>query len=240
MSHELTRKEMKGPDRFQATFGKAGSWMAAHRGAVFSLLGAAGALAIGAIAISAVQGGRAREAGAALSAVTAALQGEISPVPLPGSPGPFFPSEEARQRAVLEAASKVASEFAGTPAGQTATLAAADARFKLGEWEAALAGYQRYLAGSGEGDSLRFGALEGVALAEEARGNPEAAADAWERLAREVSAQADRADLERARLLLRSGRADEAREVLAAFPEAHPDSPLVAEAAERLARLGAR
>jgi tetratricopeptide (TPR) repeat protein len=238
MSQELTRKDMKGPDRFQATGVQAAGWMARHRRTVFGLLGAAGAVVVASVAVSALQGRRAETAGAALSAVAAAMQGEISTVPLPGASGPFYPSEEARQRAVLEAAQRVAAEFPGTAAGHTAALAAADARFKLGEWDAALAGYQAYVAEAGEGDSLLFGALEGIALVEEAKGNPEAAVLAYERLAREVPAQAARADLERARLLARSGKADEARALLASFPEKHGDSPLVAEAAERLARLG--
>jgi len=239
MSQELTRKDMKGPDRFQATAGQAAGWMATHRRTVFGLLAAVGAVVVASIVVSVVQGRRAETAGAALSSVATAMQGQISTVPLPGASGPFFPSEEARQRAVLEAAEKVAAEFPGTPAGHTAALAAADARFKLGEWDAALAGYQAYLAEAGKGDSLLFGALEGIALAEEAKGNPEAAALAYERLAREVPPQAARADLERARLLSRSGKAEEARALLASFPEKHADSPLVAEAAERLARLGA-
>jgi tetratricopeptide (TPR) repeat protein len=239
MSHELTRKDMKGPDKFQATAGQAAGWMASHRRAVFGLLGAAAALVIASIAVSSFQGYRAEKAGAALSSVSAAMQGQISTVPLPGASGPFYPSEEARQRAVLDAAQKVASEYPGTAAGRTAALAAADARFKLGEWDAALAAYQAYAAEAGEGDSLLFGALEGIALAEEAKGNTEGAALAYERLAREVPAQAARADLERARLLVRSGKAAEARALLAAFPEKHADSPLVAEAADRLARLGA-
>lgn len=238
MSQELSRKEMKGPDRFQATAGQAAGWMAGHRRLVFGLLGAAGAAVVLAVALSAFQGRRAETAGAALASVSAALEGRISSVPLPGATGPFYPTEEARQRAVLEAAGKVAAEFPGTAAGHTATLAAADARFKLAEWDAALAGYRAYVAAAGKGDSLLFGALEGIALAEEARGNPDAAFQAWERLALDVPAQAARADLERARLLLRTGKAEEARAVLASFPEKHGDSPLVSEAAERLARLG--
>ncbi|HSN90061.1 MAG TPA: hypothetical protein VLS93_02435 [Anaeromyxobacteraceae bacterium] len=238
MSQELSRKEMKGPDRFQATAGQAAGWMAGHRRLVFALLAAAGAAVVLAIVVSAVQTHRAETAGTALSAVSAALAGQVSAVPLPGAPGPFYPTEEARQRAVLEAAEKVAAEFSGTPAGHTAALAAADARFKLGEWDAALAGYQAYAAAAGKGDSLLFGALEGIALVEEAKGNAEAAALAWERLARDAPSQAARADLERARLLLRAGKAQEARALLASFPEKHADSPLVAEAAERLARLG--
>ena len=62
----------------------------------------------------------------------------------------------------------------------------------------------------------------------------------WVRLGGEVPAQADRADLERARVLAASGRTDEARALLASFSDAHKGSMLTGEAAERLARLGGK
>jgi predicted negative regulator of RcsB-dependent stress response len=55
-----------------------------------------------------------------------------------------------------------------------------------------------------------------------------------------VPAYADRADLEKARVLVQAGRAEEARKLLAGFGEAHKDSILTGEAAERLAKLGGK
>jgi tetratricopeptide (TPR) repeat protein len=236
--HELTRKEMKEPDKFQAAAGEAAGWMSTHRKGVLGVLGVLGAAVVIAIAVSAWQAHRAEQAGAALAAVATAMQGEVSTVPLPGVPGPFFPSEEARQRAVLEAAEKVRGEFGGTAAAHTATLAAGDAHYRLGEWDQAIAAYQAYAAEAKPGDSLLFGALEGIGLAEEAKGNLDGAAQAFERMGREVPAQSARADLERARVLAQAGRTADARALLQTFPEQHKDSPLVGEAADRLAKLG--
>jgi tetratricopeptide (TPR) repeat protein len=240
MANVLTRKDMKEPDKFQVAGGQAAGWAASHRTPVLAGVAAAVVLVVVVIAVSAWRDHRETEAGVALAAVATAMGGEVSAVPLPGVPGPIYPSVEAKQKAVLEAAEKVRSAFGGTAAGHTATLAAADAQFALRAFDAALPLYEAYVAEAGKGDSLLFGALEGIALSQEAKGNRDAAAQAYERLAREVPTQADRADLERARILAEAGKVDEARAVLKAFPEAHKDSPLVVEAAERLGRLGAK
>src|SRR5512138_1897931 len=168
------------------------------------------------------------------------MSGEVSAVPLPGLPGPFFPTEEAKQRAVVAAADAVVAEHGGTPAAALASLAAGDAHLRLREWDAARTAYERYLSAAPKDDSLRFGALEGVGLAEEGKGNLDAAAAAYDRLGREAPAFADRADLDRARVLQAAGKADEAKQLLTTFGERHKTSQLTAEVSERLARLGGK
>jgi tetratricopeptide (TPR) repeat protein len=192
------------------------------------------------IVLSAAQTRRAERSGAAASDLLDAMGGEISSVPLPGFPGPFYPSEEARQRAVVAAAERVLAEHAGSGAAELAALAKGDAHLRLREWDLAKAAYERFLADARKDDSLRFGALEGLALAAEGAGNLEGAAQAYERLAREAPAFADRADLERARVLARAGKAAEAKELLAAFGDRHKESLLTAEASQQLARLGGK
>jgi predicted negative regulator of RcsB-dependent stress response len=77
-----------------------------------------------------------------------------------------------------------------------------------------------------------------VGLAEEGKGNHDAAAAAFERFGREAPAFADRADLDRARALTAAGKTAEAKELLSGFAEKHKQSQLTVEAADRLARLG--
>jgi tetratricopeptide (TPR) repeat protein len=236
----ITRKDMKEPDKFQQAATQAASWVAARRRHVV-LAGAVAVLVVVLLAIlSALNAGREERAGAAASELLATMGGEISAVPLPGLPGPFFPSEEARQRAVVSAAEDVLRSHGGTAAAQLAALALGDAHAKLGEWDAARAAYERFLSEAPREDSLRFGALEGIALAEEAKGNLDQAAAAYERLGREAPAFADRADLERARVLAQAGKTAEAKELLAAFADRHKESLLTTDAAERLARLGGK
>ncbi len=236
----ITRKDMKEPDRFQKTATRAASWIAARKKHVV-VAGASVVVALLVVAVlAAVQASRAAKAGAAASDLLATVGGDISSVPLPGMPGPFFPSDDVRQRAVIEAADRLLAEHPRTSAGALAALVKGDAHLKLREWDQAKGAYERFLGAADRTDSLRFGALEGIALAAEGKGDPAGAAKAYERLAREAPAFADRADLERARVLAASGRADEARRLLAAFTEQHKESLLAGEASSRLARLGGK
>jgi tetratricopeptide (TPR) repeat protein len=236
----ITRKDMKEPDKFQQAATQAASWIASRRRHV----AIAGAVAVGllvAIAVlAALQGRRDERAGAAASDLLQTMGGEITAVPLPGFPGPFYESEEARQRAIVAAADRVLAEHGGSGAAELAALAKGDAHLRLREWDLAKAAYERFLADADRDDSLRFGAVEGLGLAGEGKGDLEAAAQAYERLGREAPAFADRADLERARVLERAGKIEPAKELLATFQQRHEESPLAGEAAARLARLGGK
>jgi tetratricopeptide (TPR) repeat protein len=238
--HVLTRKDMKEPDKFQQAATQAASWIASRRRHIV-YAGFAGVAAVVLFAIlSAVQERREEGAGAAASDLLQAMGGEISSVPLPGFPGPFYANEEARQKAVVAAADRILAEHAGTGAASLAALAKGDAHLRLREWDQARGAYERFLAEAPKGDSLRFGALEGIAVAEDGKGNLDGAAQAYERMAREAPAFGDRADLERALVLVRAGKVPQAKEILASFPERHKDSQLTVEASQQLARLGGK
>ncbi len=239
-SAELSRKEIKQPDQFQVVAGEAASWLGGHRRQSVLAGGALVVVLVGALAFMAVRERRSAGAAALLSQVYRAAGGELSAVPLPGVPGPFFASDAARQKAVAQAADTLLAEYPGTSQAALGALAKGDAHLRLGEFDAAAAAYQLYLSSARRTDSFRFSALEGLALAAEGKGDTAGALAGWTRFGAEVAAQADRADLERARLLAGSGKADEARALLASFGDAHKGSQLTGEAAERLARLGGR
>lgn len=234
----ITRKDMKEPDRFQRAATRAASWVAARRRNVVLVGAVAVGVAVIVAVLAATQARKAEEAGAAAADLLEAMGGEISSVPLPGLPGPFYASDDARQRAVIGAADAILERYSGTGAAALAALAKGDAHLRLGEWDAARSAYERFLAAAEKGDSLRFGALEGIALAEEGKGDLEGAARSYERLGREDPNFADRADLGRARVLAAAGKTAEAREILSKFGEKHAASILTPEASERLARLG--
>jgi tetratricopeptide (TPR) repeat protein len=235
---EMSRKDMKEPDQFQQVAGQAAGWLTGHKNQSLVVAGAVAAVVLLVGVVTSVREHGAEKVGGLLSAVYQAAGGEVSPIPVPGYAGPLFASDAARQKAVLEAAGKVIAEASGSPQAALATLAKGDAHYRLGEWDQAAAAYQSYLAAAGKGEALRFGALEGLALVAEAKGNAEAAQAAWATLASEAPAFADRADLEKARLLAGAGKAAAARKLLAGFAEAHQGSPLASEAASRLAALG--
>lgn len=236
----VTRKDMKEPDKFQAAAGKAATWVTGHGKPVLSAIVGAAVLVVVVAVVSVWQSHRAEASGAALSEVLRVAGGEITAVPLPGLPGPFYKDEAERHRAVLEAARGVREGYAGSDAATQASLLAGDAHLGLREWDAAIGAYNDYLTNADANDPMRFGALEGIAMAEEGRGKLDAAAATYERLAKEVSFYADRADLERARVLAAAGQPEDARKLLEGFGEKHAASSLAGEAAERLARIGGK
>jgi tetratricopeptide (TPR) repeat protein len=231
--HELTRKEMKGPDKFQTAATDAIAWASHRRRQI--LLAGAGALAVivALIAVSAWLDGQRAAAGGELYRAVDAASGEVSSIPLPGLDR-VFKSNEEKQRAVLEAAGKVTAAHGGSRAAATAALLEGDAHLGLGEWDKAAAAYQTFLDKAPSDDSLRFGALDGLARAQEGKGDLAAAAATYERAA-QVDFYKDRAALERARVLAKAGKPDEAKKALEAVAK---ESPLAVEAQERLARLG--
>jgi predicted negative regulator of RcsB-dependent stress response len=234
---ELSRKDMKAPDKFQVAATQAASWAATRRKPILVAAGALVGLLVIALIVTSWRASGDQKAGSMLYQTLVAASGEISSVPLPNVAGPFYKTDAERQKAVAEAAAKVRQEHGGSRAAVTAALAEADARFRLGELDPALAGYQAFLSGAGKDDPLRFAALDGVARVQEAKGQLAEAAQTWQQ-AGEVKPFADRAAIERARVLAKAGKVDEARQILAGFEGSFKDSRLRPEAAERLARLG--
>jgi tetratricopeptide (TPR) repeat protein len=238
-SSVIDRKDMKEPDKFQEAATQAASWMAARKKQV-AAAGAVAVLVLLVVAvIAAVQGVRAESAGKALSGLLRTVAGDISAVAIPGSPNPSFPTQEAKQRAVVAQADAVVAQHGGTRAGALAQLAKGDAHYALREWDAAAQAYDAFLKDAPADDSFRFGALEGLALVAEAKNDLAGAAAAYERMAREAPRFADRADLARARVLAAAGKVADAKALLTGFAEKHKESMLTASASQQLASLGA-
>jgi len=238
--HELTRKEMKGPDRFQVAAARGADWMASHRRAILGTVAAAAVVGVGGFAGHTIYRSRLDAAGGGLYRALDAADGQISPVPLPGVDRPVFPTDAERQRAVVAAADAVRKGHSGSRAAATAALVAGQAHLRLREWDAAGAAFQEYLAATPPDDPLRFAALDGLARVQEGKGDLAAAAQAYERAGREAAFHADRVALERARVLARAGKVDEARKILQGFPGEFKESPLQEEAKGRLGRLAAK
>jgi len=235
---EITRKDMKGPDKFQVAATQAAEWAAKNRRSVGLALGVAAAVVVAVAVVQGMQASSRERAGSRLFRALDSAEGEVSSVPLLGSERQVFPTQAERHKAVVEAANKVRQGHGGSRAAVTAALLAGLSQLRLGEWEAARASFEEYLASAQADDSLRFAALDGLARAAEGKGDLTAATAAFERAGREVAFYKDRAALEQARLLARAGKPAEARKLLAAFPEEHKESPLKTEAQEQLARLG--
>jgi tetratricopeptide (TPR) repeat protein len=234
----ISRKDMKEPDKFQEAATQAASWLANRKRHVVLAGGAAVAVVLVVAIVALVQGRREASAGTAGAELLAAVAGTVAQVQDPGAPGPSFPTEEAKQRAIVAAADRLLARYSGTGPGDLALLSKGDAHYALREWDAAKDAYEKFLGAAPSKDSLRFGALEGLGLVAEAKGDLEGAVKAYERMAKDAPAFADRADLERARVLEQAGKGAEAKTILAGFAKSHEKSLLVPEAAQRLVRLG--
>jgi tetratricopeptide (TPR) repeat protein len=232
---------MKGPDRFQAIAGKAAAWVAGQQKRIALAVAVLVGLVAVAVGAAAWQRSRGEKAGALLYRALDALDGLVTSAQVQDAGGrPVFRSVEEQRKAVIAVAGDVRREYPSSAAAHTAALASGDAHSRLGEWDAAMADYEVFLKETPVNDSLRFGALDGLAHALEGKGDLEKAAQAFERLGAEVPFMKGRAGLERARLLAKAGKVEEARKLLESFPADVKDPLLEAEARDRLARLGGK
>lgn len=239
-SSVISRKDMREPDRFQVVATQAASWLAARKKHA-AVVGGAAVLVIVAVGVfGTLQSTRSEAAGRATSELLAAVSAPVIAKPDPASTQRSFPTDEAKQKAIVAEADKVLAAYGSTRTAPLAVLAKASALHALKDWDKAGAEYERYLKEAPREDSLRFSALDGLGLVAEGKGDLAGAARAYERMAQEAPAFADRADLERARVLAASGKADEARQILSKFSENHKQSALGTEAAQQLAQLGAK
>jgi tetratricopeptide (TPR) repeat protein len=234
--HELSRKEMKGPDRFQVAAAGAATWMGSHQRLLTVAVAAIAVLAVVGAGASYVLESRRTKAGGLLYSAIDAASGEVSSIPLPNVDRPIYKTVEEKERAVIAAAGKVRERAGGTRAAVTAGLLEAGAHLALGEWDKAIAAYQSYLSSAPADDSLRFAGLDGLARAQEGKGDLDGAARTYEKAA-QIAFFKDRATVERARVLARAGKAEEAKKALEGLPK---ESPLKLEAQEQLARLAAK
>jgi tetratricopeptide (TPR) repeat protein len=236
----LSRKDMREPDRFQVVANQAASWLSARKKLV-ALVGGPFVLVVVVVGVVlGVQSSRFEAAGHATSELLAVVSAPVMEAPPAGTTAKTFPTEEAKNRAIVAEADKVLAAEGVSRATLLAVMAKADAHYGLKEWDAAAAQYSRFLADAAPDDSLRFLALEDLGLVAEEKGDLAGAAQAFERMAKEAPAYADRADLDRARVLAAAGKAEEARQILTKFGETHPRSMLGREAAQQLQQLGVK
>jgi len=238
-SSVISRKDMREPDRFQVVASQAASWLAARKKKV-TIVGGIAVVAVVVLGTAiAVQASRAEAAGAATASLLSTVGAPVVAKPEAGQPAKTYPTDEAKQRAIVAEADKVLATF-GAGRAPLAVLAKADALYALKDWDKAAVEYERYLKAAPRDDSLRFAALDGLGLVAEGKGDLAGAAAAYQRMAQQAPGYSDRADVERARVLALAGKVDEARQLLGKFGEAHKDSILAQQAAQQLAQLGAK
>lgn len=237
---KLSKRELAGPDKFQAKSQSYLDWAHEHpREVILAGLGLLAVILVIGLIFGGSSGPKTSKAGVQLAQ---ALELIDRPVVAPGAEAPApgtetFASEAEKQQAIEKALVAVREQDPESDAARAALLPLADARFKLGRFDEALKAYDEYLASARENDPMRFLALEGRATALEGKGDLAAATEAWDRMQKDAPAFADRALFGKARLLERQEKWDEARGVYEQIRKDHAQSPMMRLASERLAVL---
>jgi tetratricopeptide (TPR) repeat protein len=243
-SERETRKELRQPDAFQSAGAQAGDWIVERRRpiaiglALLVLVGAGAALA--SYLSGRGEGQAARELGQTLEVLERPVEGEAQVDPTADKP-PFKTHRE-KDEAVRKALSDFRSARGGTKAATTAALPLAQAEYRLGNHDAALAAYDDFLKGAPSEDPLRASAMEGRGYALEAKGQLDQALTAFEQMTKSEREEflIGMGSYHQARILIQQGKQQEAVQALQQIPVKHPNSAAARLANERLKVLASQ
>lgn len=237
--------ELKAPDQFVSFWSRVGEKMARHRNAlltvVVTVLAATAALQAGRTYFG-KRDGNTSKAFARIERIAAAalLPAEGDPPKFDDGLPRFKTDEERKQAGIREADAFLAAHNRGKLAAM-ARLLKAGYLSDLGKPGEALPLYEALVAGDELPADLQILALDGLALAQEAMGKEDAALASFEKLSAAAKAQdgffADRAAYNKARLLEKQGKTEEARKLYRDITSSFPNSQLRQEATRRLALL---
>jgi predicted negative regulator of RcsB-dependent stress response len=151
---------------------------------------------------------------------------------------PIFTTEEERDAAIVAAVAE-AKQSGRDEVEQDAALVAAAQAMQAGDFDAALAEYELFLADAGDDHPLRFVALEGKGNALEAKGELDAALESFQAIAPHLTDYyRPMALYHQGRVLEALERADEAlaiyKQYLEEFPKEELATPMVRERLEAL------
>lgn len=233
---KLDKRDLKRPDEFLSTGSKVMTYIAENAPMVL------GGTLLVLVAIAAAFGWlhqqqlREVEASGKLFGAEKLLGGDDPTSRMFGMALPGQVSVEDKKKAV-EAFDQVAAEYAGSATARRAQLRSGDIHLELGEYDAAIASYEQALAGAAP--EVVFYARNGIGHAFEAKQSWDDAAASYRTLVEDESlSMRDVASLDLARVLVRAGKNDEAREILSGFATKFPDSSLRDTADKELAKLG--
>jgi tetratricopeptide (TPR) repeat protein len=242
VADKMTRKELREPDAFLKAGGEATSWIDTHRNLVLLVIGGLLLLGGGA-AIANYVGDRsdaraAQELGQTMKLYERPVQTGMPNFDAPPGETPFG-SQKEKDEAIVKALSDFRAAHKGSPSAVTAALSLAQAQYRLGDYDAAIASYGEFVSKVDAKDPLRAAGLEGRGYAYEAKGNLEEAKKSFEELAKLEKGQflAGMGQYHQGRLLMAEGKKDEAAKVFTDLRAAFPESNAANLAQDRLTAL---
>jgi tetratricopeptide (TPR) repeat protein len=243
---KMTKKELREPDAFQRIGVEAQEWMKQRQRVV--MFGVGGILLLGAgAALASYVSDRGenqaeRELGAALKVLDRPVVEKPAPDAQPDPKNPPFTSQNEKDEAVIKSLSEFRSTRKGTQAAVTAALPLAQASYRLGKHDEALAAFDEYLKNAKKDQPLYASALEGKGYVFEAKGQLDQAFTAFDQMARENQTEflAGMGLYHRARILILQNKKEEAAKALSEISTSHPDTAAARLAGDRLAVLSSQ
>ena len=234
----LSKHDLKQPDEFITWGTRAAAF--AEKNLVVVVIGTLlPLLAVGAIfAMSYNRDQREMEAAGKLWAGEKKLQGDAQQGQFRGLkiPGMNEPKPEDLQAAIATFA-QVATEYPGTKAERRAHLLAADTYYGMEKFDESAKEYDA--ASNGGTDMERYYALSGKAHSLEAKKTWDDAAGNYRKIVDDPAMiNRDLAALDLSRVLVKAGKTDDAKALLAKFTNDYPNSALKDDASTRLTELG--
>ncbi len=239
--------ESLGEDEFTRTVAGGVSWLVDNRGIIIAGLGIAAAVVIAIIVMQGQKTSGSEEAATAFGDAAETYVETVRP-PAPGSDEKALSADErkARVEKAGQAFARTAQAYADQPISRLSALGEAGTRMDLGDADAALALYEKALAGPDLTPMVEALALQGKAAALEGKGDLDGAIAAWkavEGVDREAFGLI--AGMQTGRLLEAQGKDAEAKAVYeqvqadhAASLEQLANRALKADLERRIAQLG--
>ena len=239
----MSRKELRAPDAFQRIGAEARSWLQ-QRQKTLAVLAALIAVASVAALLASYFSGRAESQAAqmfsaALKLVSRPVQSSTTPNESDQEDEQPFPSQRAKDEAVVQELSQLRVLHPKTRAAHTAALALGGAAYRLGRYDPALNAFEDFLKAVPPTDPLRAEALEGEGYVFEAKGQLEQALLTYDQMASVTKGEfmTGMGLYHRARILVQQGKKDEAAKALVEVKSNYPTSTAGRLAGERISLL---
>lgn len=220
MSEKAIRNELKQPDSFQRVGGEARDWLADRQKWV---AGAVAALLVVGLGFSIAHYLSERREAKAAVALSEALEPLSRPVAADGQEMPglqgskqSFKSDAEKDEALVASLNRFRAANPTGEASNEAALVQAQAEFRLGRYEQALQGFDRFLKNADSKDPLQASALEGRGYALESLGQTDEALKAFESLSKSTTGEYLKGMglYHQARILIATGKKAEAAKLL--------------------------
>ena len=243
MAERMSRKELRAPDAFQRVGAEARSWLQQRQKTLAVLAGLVVVASVAALLASYFSGKAESQAaqmfGTALKLLSRPVQSSSAPTEGDLEDEQPFPSQRAKDEAVVQELSRLRAVHPKTRAAHSAALPLGEAAYRLGKYDQALNALEDFLKAVPQTDPLRAEALEGEGYVFEAKRQLEQALLTYDQMASVTKGEfmTGMGLYHRARILVQQGKKDEAAKAFVELKNTYPASTAARLAGERISLL---